>query len=61
MSPQDSSHRLSFGILLVRILVGRVFLSEGIQKFLFPSALGIFTLAAAVFTSNFASRSDSSV
>ena len=28
------------GILLVRILVGWVFLSEGIQKFLFPEALG---------------------
>jgi uncharacterized membrane protein YphA (DoxX/SURF4 family) len=38
--PQDSSRRLSWGILLVRILVGWVFLSEGIQKFLFPVALG---------------------
>ena len=38
--PQDSSPRLSWGILLVRILVGWVFLSEGIQKFLFPAALG---------------------
>lgn len=28
-------------ILLIRILVGWVFLSEGIQKFLFPSALGV--------------------
>ncbi|WP_348269664.1 DoxX family protein [Edaphobacter paludis] len=37
---QDSSSRLSWGILLVRILVGWVFLSEGIQKFLFPAALG---------------------
>ena len=27
--------------ILVRILVGWVFLSEGIQKFLFPAALGI--------------------
>lgn len=27
--------------LLVRILVGWVFLSEGIQKFLFPEALGV--------------------
>src|ERR1700691_6714662 len=40
ISPQDSSRRLSWGILLVRILVGWVFLSEGIQKFLFPAALG---------------------
>lgn len=28
-------------ILLVRILVGTVFLSEGIQKFLYPAALGV--------------------
>lgn len=27
--------------ILVRILVGWVFLSEGIQKFLFPTALGV--------------------
>jgi putative oxidoreductase len=31
----------SWGILLVRILVGWVFLSEGVQKFLFPAALGV--------------------
>jgi putative oxidoreductase len=29
-----------WGILLVRVLVGWVFASEGIQKFLFPAALG---------------------
>ena len=40
ISPQDSQRRLSSGILLVRILVGWVFLSEGIQKLLFPAALG---------------------
>lgn len=40
MSPQVSQRRLSLGILLVRILVGWVFLSEGIQKFLFSAALG---------------------
>ena len=40
MFPQDSLRRLSWGILLVRVLVGWVFLSEGIQKFLFPAALG---------------------
>ncbi len=28
-------------VLLVRIAVGGVFLSEGIQKFLFPGALGV--------------------
>jgi uncharacterized membrane protein YphA (DoxX/SURF4 family) len=27
--------------LLIRILVGAVFLSEGIQKFLFPTELGV--------------------
>jgi uncharacterized membrane protein YphA (DoxX/SURF4 family) len=27
--------------ILIRILVGSVFLSEGIQKFLFPEALGV--------------------
>ena len=30
----------SLGLLLLRILVGWVFFSEGIQKFLFPSTLG---------------------
>ena len=29
-----------WGLLLLRFLVGWVFLSEGIQKFLFPAALG---------------------
>jgi len=28
-------------ILIIRILVGWVFLSEGIQKFLFPESLGV--------------------
>ncbi len=28
-------------IILIRLLVGSVFLSEGIQKFLYPAALGI--------------------
>ena len=31
----------SASVLLVRALVGGVFLSEGIQKFLFPAALGV--------------------
>ena len=33
--------RVSKAILLIRVLVGWVFLSEGIQKFLFPDALGV--------------------
>jgi putative oxidoreductase len=33
--------RATKAILLVRILVGWVFLSEGIQKFLFPDSLGV--------------------
>src|SRR5438874_6045884 len=28
-------------VVLVRLLVGGVFLSEGVQKFLFPEALGV--------------------
>jgi putative oxidoreductase len=28
-------------VILIRLIVGGVFLSEGIQKFLFPSALGV--------------------
>ena len=35
------SRRVAKAILLIRILVGWVFLSEGIQKFLFPGALGV--------------------
>jgi len=30
-----------FPILLIRLMVGAVFLSEGIQKFLFPDQLGV--------------------
>ena len=33
--------RATKAILLIRILVGWVFLSEGIQKFLFPASLGV--------------------
>lgn len=33
--------RTARAIALIRILVGWVFLSEGIQKFLFPDALGV--------------------
>jgi uncharacterized membrane protein YphA (DoxX/SURF4 family) len=28
-------------VILIRLMVGAVFLSEGIQKFLFPAALGV--------------------
>ena len=35
------SARATKAVLLIRILVGWVFLSEGIQKFLFPEALGV--------------------
>jgi putative oxidoreductase len=34
-------NRAKKAILLIRILVGWVFLSEGIQKFLFPEVLGV--------------------
>jgi putative oxidoreductase len=33
--------RASKAVLLIRILVGWVFLSEGMQKFLFPDSLGV--------------------
>ena len=35
------ANRATRAILLIRILVGWVFLSEGIQKFLFPGSLGV--------------------
>ena len=35
------ANRTAKAILLIRILVGWVFLSEGIQKFLFPDSLGV--------------------
>jgi uncharacterized membrane protein YphA (DoxX/SURF4 family) len=35
------SERAPAATLLVRLLVGGVFLSEGIQKFLYPDALGV--------------------
>jgi uncharacterized membrane protein YphA (DoxX/SURF4 family) len=38
-------------LALVRILVGTVFLSEGIQKFLFPVALGAGRFAKLGFPS----------
>jgi putative oxidoreductase len=36
----DSQRRTAWGLLLLRLLVGCVFLAEGIQKFLFPETLG---------------------
>ena len=36
-----SLDRQAWGILLLRVLVGWVFLSEGIQKLLFPATLGV--------------------
>jgi putative oxidoreductase len=33
--------RASNAVVLIRVLVGWVFLSEGIQKFLFPDSLGV--------------------
>jgi len=42
MSPHElTASRTSSGKLLIRIIVGWVFLSEGIQKFLFPDLLGV--------------------
>ena len=35
------ANRAAKAILLIRILVGWVFLSEGIQKFIFPDSLGV--------------------
>jgi len=35
------AHRAAKTILLIRVLVGWVFLSEGIQKFLFPDSFGV--------------------
>jgi uncharacterized membrane protein YphA (DoxX/SURF4 family) len=36
-----SAERTGEAVVLIRILIGWVFLSEGIQKFLFPEALGV--------------------
>jgi putative oxidoreductase len=40
-SPRVAEARIRSAVLLIRWLVGWVFLSEGIQKFLFPATLGI--------------------
>lgn len=41
MSATDRNSNVQGAIILIRILVGWVFLSEGIQKFLFAQALGV--------------------
>jgi putative oxidoreductase len=41
MKTEQAANRAAKAILLIRILVGWVFLSEGIQKFLFPDTLGV--------------------
>jgi uncharacterized membrane protein YphA (DoxX/SURF4 family) len=38
---RGESNNIQSAIILVRFIVGTVFLAEGIQKFLFPDALGI--------------------
>lgn len=40
-SASGTGPRISNAIILIRILVGWVFVSEGIQKFLFPAQLGV--------------------
>lgn len=40
-STASSSSRTWNAIILIRLLVGWVFVSEGIQKFLFPAQLGV--------------------
>ncbi len=41
MDSPEWAARTAKAILLIRILVGWVFVSEGIQKFLFPAQLGV--------------------
>lgn len=40
MGASGGTTRSSMGLLLLRVMVGWVFLSEGIQKFLYPAAQG---------------------
>jgi uncharacterized membrane protein YphA (DoxX/SURF4 family) len=40
-SNSEWTARVLKALLLIRILVGWVFVSEGIQKFLFPAQLGV--------------------
>jgi putative oxidoreductase len=39
--PRQTNNKLHGAIILVRVLVGWVFLSEGIEKFLFSESLGV--------------------
>ena len=41
MGASGGNSRGSLGLFLLRVMVGWVFLSEGIQKFLYPAALGV--------------------
>jgi putative oxidoreductase len=41
MTQTRSAKQIAWGLLLLRVLVGWVFLSEGIQKLLFPAELGV--------------------
>ena len=38
-------------VIVIRILVGSVFLSEGVQKFLYPATLGVGRFERSVFPS----------
>ena len=44
-APRISQGRAAAATVLIRLMVGWVFLSEGIQKFLFPDALGVARFA----------------
>jgi uncharacterized membrane protein YphA (DoxX/SURF4 family) len=41
LNTDEATSHTAKAVLLIRVLVGWVFLSEGIQKFLFPEALGV--------------------
>jgi len=41
MNPRLIATTAPSSVILIRLVVGWVFLSEGIQKFLFPAALGV--------------------
>lgn len=36
----SSPHRAWYGVVLVRLMVGVVFFTEGVQKFIYPDARG---------------------
>ena len=41
LAERSAPRQAPAAVLLIRLMVGAVFLSEGIQKFLFPAALGV--------------------